>query len=434
MSTVAGSRTASDAICDRIRALEGTGMRTFADPEPLVWERTEGVRVWDADGREYLDLYAGFAVATVGYCHPAVTEAIVRQARTMTHCPSAAPSGVRAELYERLAAIAPPGLTRVLLAVTGALANETAVQLARAATGRRGVVTFGGTYVGRTVGTVGYAGKHAYREQLGVPADAQFLPFPDPYRSPWAGDRDPGAAVLALLEELLLDPASGVDRPACVLVEPIQGNGGVVIPPDGFLRGLRRLCDEAGVLLVFDEIQCGFGRSGRMWACEHEGVVPDLLTLGKGVGGGVVLGAVLGRDDVMTTWGPDAITSTFLANALNAAAACAAIDTVQHEGLVERSATLGARALSRLRDVLAGSDRVGDVRGRGLFVGIELVANGGAPAAEAAAAAVRELRHRGVLVGRGGRHGNVLKLSPPLVIGEDELDSGLTTILEVLAA
>ena len=436
MSALAGSRAASEAVLSRLRALEGTGMRTFSDPEPTVWERTEGTRVWDADGREYLDLYAGFAVATVGYCHPRVTDAIVRQAQAMTHCPSAAPSGVRAALYERLVGIAPAGLDRVLLAVTGALANETAVQLARAATGRHGVVTFGGTYVGRTVGTVRFAGKHAYREQLGVPGDAQFLPYPDPFRSPWAGERDAGEAALALLEELLTDPASGVDRPACVLLEPIQGNGGVVVPPAGFLRGLRRLCDEHGVLLVFDEIQCGFGRSGRMWACDHEDVVPDLLTVGKGIGGGLPLAAVLGHEEVMTTWRADAITSTFVANALTAAAGCAAIDVLREERLVERSAELGRHALARLTEGLDGIPHVGDVRGRGLFVGVEVVVDraSNTPDAERAAHAVAALRERGVLVGRGGRHGNVVKLSPPLVLDAGDLDVGLNTILEVLSA
>ncbi len=430
------SREASNTVCDRIRALEGSGMRTFSDPEPVVWERTEGARVWDADGREYLDLYAGFAAATVGYCHPRVTEAIVRQAQTMTHCPSAAPSAVRAALYERLVGLAPPGLDRVLLACTGALANETAVQLARAATGRHGVITFGGTYVGRSVGTVRYAGRHAYREQLGVPSDAQFLPFPDSYRSPWAGGRDPGEAVLALLEELLTDPASGVERPACVLLEPIQGNAGVVIPPLGFLQALRRLCDRVGVLLVFDEIQCGFGRSGRTWACDHDGVVPDLLTIGKGVGGGLALGAVLGREDVMTTWGADAITSTFLTNALNAAAACAAIDVLREERLAERSAELGTRLLGQLTDALSTNERVGEVRGRGLFVGIELVTDRvtETPDPDHAGHVVAALRERGVLVGRGGRYRNVVKLSPPLVIDEQSLDAGTTAILEVLAA
>jgi len=342
----------------------------------------------------------------------------------MTHCPSAAPSEVRAELYERIAAIAPPSLDRVLLAVTGAMANETAVQLARAVTGRRNVITFAGTYPGRTVGAVRYAGKHAYREQFGIAADAHFVPFPDPFRTPWD---DPGGTVLSLLEQALTDPASGVEPPACVLIEPIQGNGGVVIPPEGFLPGLRELCDRTGTVLVFDEIQCGFGRSGRMWASDHDDVAPDLMTVGKGIGGGLALAAVLGRSELMTTWEPDAVTSTFLANALNAAAGCAAIDVLRDEGLVDRSAQLGARALERLRGELGGSPAVDDVRGRGLFLGIELAD------AELAGQVQRAVRERGVLVGRGGRYGNVLILAPPLVIEEKSLDAGLEAICEVLA-
>jgi 4-aminobutyrate aminotransferase-like enzyme len=415
--------TSSERVRERIRAVEGTGMRTFWEPEPVVWARTEGCHVWDAEGRAYLDLYAGFAVANVGYCHPRVTEAIREQAGVMTHCPSAAPSEMRAELYERLLGIAPPPLDRVLLAITGAMANETAVQLARAATGRRNVVTFSGAYPGRTVGAVRYAGKRAYREQFGVAADAYFVPYPDPYRSPWAEESDPGEAALRLLENALTDPASGVEPPACVLVEPIQGNGGVVVPPHGFLRGLRELCDRTETVLVFDEIQCGFGRSGRVWACDHEGVVPDLMTVGKGIGGGLALAALLGRSKLMTTWEPDAVTSTFLANALPTAAACAAIDVLREEELVERSARLGAHALTRLQDELAG---VGDVRGRGLFLGLEL------DDAELATNAQRALRERGVLVGRGGRYGNVLILAPPLVIEDDVLDGGLNTVAEVL--
>jgi 4-aminobutyrate aminotransferase-like enzyme len=402
-------------------------MRTFWEEQPLVWSRTEGCQVWDADGRAYLDLYAGFAVANVGYCHPRITGAIREQAGMMTHCPSAAPAEVRAELYERLLAIAPPSLDRVLLAITGAMANETAVQLARAATGRRGVVTFAGTYPGRTVGAVRYAGKHAYREPFGIAADAHFVPYPDPYRSPWD---DPGRMVLSLLEQALTDPASGVEPPACVLVEPIQGNGGVVIPPAGFLRNLRELCDRTGTLLVFDEIQCGFGRSGRMWASEHDEVVPDLMTVGKGIGGGLPLAAILGRTELMTTWEPDAVSSTFLANALAAAAGCAAIDVLRDEELVERSARLGADALERLQDALDGNAVVGDVRGRGLFLGVEIGAE--EPDPDLAARTQRSLRERGLLVGRGGRHGNVLVLAPPLVIEAEVLAGGLDAIVEAL--
>jgi 4-aminobutyrate aminotransferase-like enzyme len=423
--------SASQSVLERIRAVEGTGMRTFWEPEPLVWSRTEGCRVWDAEGHSYLDLYGGFAVANIGYCHPRVTAAIREQAGVMTHCPSAAPSEVRAELYERLLAIAPPSLDRVLLAITGAMANETAVQLARAATGRRGVITFSGTYPGRTVGAVRYAGKHAYREPFGIAADAHFVPYPDPHRSPWAHEGEPGKTVLGLLASALTDPASGVEPAACVLVEPIQGNGGVVIPPAGFLRGLRDLCDATGTLLVFDEIQSGFGRSGRMWASEHEDVVPDLMTVGKGIGGGLALAAVLGRSELMTTWEPDTVTSTFLANALTAAAGCAAIDVLREEELVERSARLGADALARLQGELAENAAVGDVRGRGLFLGLELV-SGGEPDPERAGPTQQALRERGVLIGRGGRYGNVLILAPPLVIEEDVLAGGLDAIVEVL--
>jgi 4-aminobutyrate aminotransferase-like enzyme len=413
----------SESVRERLRAAEGTGMRTFWEPEPLVWARTEGCHVWDAEGRGYLDLYAGFAVANIGYCHPRVTEAIREQAGVMTHSPSAAPAAVRADFYERLLAITPAALDRVLLAITGAMANETAVQLARAATGRRNVITFGGAYPGRSVGALRWAGKRAYREQFGVAAEAHFIPYPDPFRSPWAAGADPGPVSLGLLEHALTDPASGVEPPGCVIVEPIQGNGGVVVPPAGFLAGVRELCDRTGTVLVFDEIQCGFGRSGRMWATEHEGVVPDLMTVGKGIGGGLALGAIVGREDLMTTWEPDAVTSTFLANSLNLSAGCAAIDVLREQGLVERSAQLGTHVLERLRSELQNAD---DVRGRGLFVGIELAD------ADIASAAQRALRDRGVLVGRGGRSGNVLILAPPLVIEEGVLDEGLDAIVEAL--
>jgi 4-aminobutyrate aminotransferase-like enzyme len=232
-------------------------------------------------------------------------------------------------------------------------------------------------------------------------------------------------------QDALADPASGVEPPACVLVEPIQGNGGVVIPPDGFLTGLRNLCDRTGTLLVFDEIQCGFGRSGRMWASDYEEVVPDLMTVGKGIGGGLALAAVIGRSAPMTTWEPDVVSSTFLANALNAAAGCAAVDVLREEGLVERSARLGAHALARLKGELAENATIGDVRGRGLFLGVEIVKES-EPDPELAVQTQRASRERGVLVGRGGRYGNVLILAPPLVIEDDLLDSGLDTIAKVL--
>jgi len=424
----------AEAIRARLREREGTGLRTFATEDPIVWAKTSGSRVTDANGREYVDLQAGFVVANVGYCHPRVTEAIVNQAGVMTHCPSGSPSELRAEFYDRLAAITPQGIDRFLPALGGSLATEIAVNLARTITGRDAVISFSGTYVGRTVGAVRLAGKREYRRQVRVAGGAHFVPYPDPYRSPWANGDKPAELALALVEQMLTDPGSGVDPIACIVVEPIQGNAGVVIPDDSFLRGLRRLCDRAGALLIFDEIQCGFGRTGLMWGQEHAGVTPDLMTMGKGIGGGLPIAAVGGREELMTVWEPDAVTSTFIANALTLAAANAAIDVIRDEGLVERSAALGADALVRLQTELADAATVGDVRGKGLFIGIEIVRDrdGHEPDAAAAAAAAAMLRERGYIIGRGGRYGNVLKLAPPLVIAEDELSEAITTISEVL--
>ena len=423
----------ADEIRRRTRELEGTGLRTFGTDDPIVWERTEGARVWDADGNSYLEMNGGFAAASIGFCHPRVTAAIVEQAGVMTHCPSAAPSQLRADFYERLIGIAPDPLTRVIPAITGSQATELAVALARATTGRREVIAFGGGYVGRSPGSVAFAGKPSYRAPLGVPAGGQFLPYPDPYRSPWALGADPGEAVLALLDHYLNDAASGVEKPACVLLEPVQGNGGAVVPSDAFLQGLRERCDRHGVLLVFDEIQCGFGRTGRIWACDHAGVVPDLMTVGKGIGGGLAVSAVLGRESAMGTWSPDAVSSTFLTNALGFAAGIAAIDVLVEEDLVTRAATLGARALDRLRAGLADVSHVGDVRGRGLLLGIELVESRETlePAREHTLTVIRRMRERGVIVGHSGRNMNVVKLSPPLVTEDADWDQVIDDLIDV---
>lgn len=423
----------ADEIRRRTRELEGTGLRTFGTDDPIVWERTEGARVWDADGNSYLEMNGGFAAASIGFCHPRVTAAIVEQAGVMTHCPSAAPSQLRADFYERLIGIAPDPLTRVIPAITGSQATELAVALARATTGRREVIAFGGGYVGRSPGSVAFAGKPSYRAPLGVPAGGQFLPYPDPYRSPWALGADPGEAVLALLDHYLNDAASGVEKPACVLLEPVQGNGGAVVPSDAFLQGLRERCDRHGVLLVFDEIQCGFGRTGRIWACDHAGVVPDLMTVGKGIGGGLAVSAVLGRESAMGTWSPDAVSSTFLTNALGFAAGIAAIDVLVEEDLVTHAATLGARALDRLRAGLADVSHVGDVRGRGLLLGIELVESRETlePAREHTLTVIRRMRERGVIVGHSGRNMNVVKLSPPLVTEDADWDQVIDDLIDV---
>lgn len=417
---------ASAAIAERCRRLEGGGLRTFVEDPPLVWQRANGCHVEDADGRRYLDLYGGFAVAATGYGHPRVVAALKAQADELMHCPSAHPSRARAEFLEALHSIAPEGLDRFLPAITGAMANEIAVALARTQRGGE-IVAFSGGYFGRSLGTVGLAGKPRYREALGVPAAAQFVPFPYPLRM---GESASDIAMDRL--ERLAAPAGGAGRIAAVVLEPIQGNGGVVIPPADFLPRLRRFCDRTGALLIVDEIQSGCGRTGTMWAIERSGVVPDLMTVGKGLGGGVAVAAVMGRAETMA-WPPDSFTSTFLTNNLGLAAATAAIGVMRDERLAERARTLGPGALDRLRRGLADVAGVAEVRGIGLWFGIELVDEDGRPATGGAKRAVALARQRGVLLGRGGYDDNVVKLSPPLVIDEAELAQGIDTAVGAVA-
>lgn len=416
-------------IVARCRRHEGGGLRSFVDDPPLVWERAEGATIIDAGGRAYTDLYAGFAVAAVGHQHPKVVAAIRDQAGILMHCPSAHPSRVRAEFLETLASIAPNGLDRILPAISGAMANEIAIAIARTRKPGGEFISFSGSYFGRSAGTVGFAGKARYRQALGLPLEAHLVPYPYPLRM---GERAGDIAIDAI--ERLVAPAGGAGRIAGIILEPIQGNGGVVIPPPDFLARLRKLCDRLEALLIFDEIQSGCGRTGRMWALEHSGVTPDLMTVGKGIGGGVAVAAVLGRAEVMS-WPPDSFTSTFLTNNLNLAAATAAISVLKEERLVERAARLGEIAGKRLRQSLGNLRPVAELRGIGLWFGIEIVDRLGRPAGEQARAVVRRLRERGVVVGRGGHEENVLKLSPPLVIEAaaliEAIDQVADTIREV---
>jgi 4-aminobutyrate aminotransferase-like enzyme len=423
-------------LIERMRAIEGAGPRTGGNDPPLVVDTALGSILTDPDGNRFVDLAGSFAAATIGHSHPAVVAAVRDQVGRASHVSSASISEPRIGFEEALVGIAPPGLDRVLLGMSGSDANDTAVKLARTLTGRHEVISFSGGYLGRSTGVVGLSGKAHFRMAAGVEADAQFLPYPYPYRWP-LGSRDDavvGEAALGLVRHAMEDPASGVGPVAAVIVEPIQGNGGIVIPPDGFLAGLRDLCDRHGAVLIFDEIQAGFGRTGRTWASEHWEVVPDLMTVGKGVGGGVAVSAVVGRAAAMSHWAPGTHTSTFLGDAVNLAAGTAAIGVLADERLVERSANLGARALATLTDGLQADDGVGEIRGRGLFIGIELVRDlvDRTPDPDRVARVRRAAFARGVVLGAGGHHENVVKLCPPLTIEEDLLEAALDITIETI--
>jgi 4-aminobutyrate aminotransferase-like enzyme len=427
-------------VIERLQAVEGSGPRTGPPGEPLIVDRASGATLFDPDGNAFVDLAGSFAAATVGHAHPAVTEAIRAQLDCVSHVSSASGSEPRVAFEEALVAIAPPGLDRVLLGMSGSDANDTAVRLARSLTGRRGVIAFSGGYLGRSSGVVGLNGRVAFRERVARDADAHFLPYPFPYRWPLAaggGPADPrrvGDEAMALLRHAIEDPAAGVGRPAAVIVEPVQGNGGVVIPPDGFLEGLRETCDRNEVVLIFDEIQAGFGRTGRRWAAERWGVVPDLMTVGKGIGGGMAVSAVVGRSAFMSHWSPGSHTSTFLGNAVNLAAGAAAIDIFERERLWERSATLGEALREQLLRDLGGVGHVGEIRSVGLFAGIEIVAGPDDTSADARhAQAIRDAAfRRGLVVGSAGAADAVLKLAPPLTIDPGQLDRSVDGLVAAI--
>ena len=425
---------AARVLIERMRAVEGAGPRTMGADDPLVVESARNATLVDPDGNRFVDLAGSFAASNLGHAHPEVTAAIQAQAARVAHVSSAAISEPRIAFEEALVGIAPEGLDRVLLGMSGADANDTALRLARSLTGRRDVLAFSGGYFGRSSGVVGLNGKHVHRTRTGRDAEAHFLPYPDPaHWPPGAGD-DPGTAALALARHALEDPASGVGPVAAVVVEPVQGNGGIVIPPDGFLRGLRELCDRTGALLVFDEIQAGFGRTGRLWAGEHWGVVPDLMTVGKGIGGGLAVSAVLGRRDAMAHWPPGTHTSTFLGNAVNLAAGVAAIDVMRRDRLWDRSATLGATTLASIDADLAGAPQTGEVRGLGLCIGIPIVREDGTgePDPARAASIKRAAFERGVVVALAGHAEHVIKITPPLTIEEDVLATSVRILIKAI--
>lgn len=432
---------ASRALTARLQRVESRNV-TYVDPDgafPIFWERASGSNVWDVDGNRYLDLTAAFGVASCGHGHPRVVEALTRQAGRLLHgMGDVHPTAVKVELCERLAALSPGDLGFAVLGSNGSDAVEAALKTAFAYTGRPAVIAFTGGYHGLTGGALDVTSFDRFRrpfEQL-LPNRTTFLPFPDPLRPPLGVDpAQLSDHVLSLVRARIGDtwrPPVGA-----VIVEPIQGRGGEVVPPAGFLAGLRELCDGRHTLLIADEIYTGLGRTGALWACDHEGVVPDLLCTGKALSNGMPLSACLGRPAVMDAWplsmGEAIHTSTFLGHPGACAAALAALDVIEGEALPARAAVLGQRLMGRLRERLSGAPAVADVRGRGLLVGVDLVRDG-APDCPGAVAVMLAALRRGVLVLPSGIAGNVVAFSPPLTIDGAQLMHGADVVADCILA
>lgn len=405
----------SRAWAQRLARVESRNVTTLAPEIPIFWERAAGSNVWDADGNRFVDLGAGFGVANAGHAHPRVVAAIREQSGRLLHAMGDLhPAALKVELLEALAGRFPGGgSARAILGSSGSDAVECALKTAQLATGRAGVVAFEGAYHGLGYGALDTTWRPLFRTPFtarlaGTTVFARFGDVADAHRAARASRVPIGA----------------------VLVEPIQGRGGERIPPDGFLRELRALCDAEGWLLIADEVYTGFGRTGRWFACEHEEVIPDLLCVGKGLASGMPISACIGTEAAMQAWpeadGEAIHTQTFLGHPPGCAAALASMAVLEDENLVPRAAELGAVALAELRRGLAGHPRVRDVRGRGLLLAVEC--DSGETALRACGAALR----RGVIVVPSGDRGDVIAITPPLSIERDLLLLALGVVVDAL--
>jgi len=405
--------------------------RGVAQAHPVFVARAEGSRIWDVDGKEYLDFAGGIGVMNVGHGHPRVLQAVRAQLERFTHvCFQVTPYEAYVRLAERLAKLAPGDFSKkTLFLTTGAEAVENAVKIARAYTGRPAVVALTHSFHGRTLLGMSLTGKASYYKQNFGPFAPEVYHAPAPY--PYRGVSDEMA--LEGLRELFrtaVDP----ERVAALVVEPVLGEGGFIPLSETYLREIREITASQGILLIADEIQSGFGRTGRMWAVEHSGVVPDLITFAKSVAAGLPLSGVVGRAEVMDAPKPGGLGGTYAGNPLACAAGLAVLDIFEEEGLLERAKALGRVLWQALEGWKDRFPQVGEVRGLGPMVALELVRDPKTrePAPDLAQATLEEARRRGLILLKAGMYGNVIRVLVPLVATEAEVHEGLARLSAAL--
>jgi 4-aminobutyrate aminotransferase len=411
-----------------------------------VIERGEGCSVWDVDGNRYLDLNAGIAVVSAGHSHPRVVRAIQEQATRFIHMAGTDFYNEQMiTLGEKLVSLmpntAPAGEPerrdwQVFLTNSGTESVEASVKLARYVTGRQGVVAFLGAFHGRSYGSLSLtASKPAQRRGYYPRVPGTFHAFyANPYRPPLSMDPERvGQIGLDYIEQTLFHTIAPPRDVAAIIVEPIQGEGGYVVPAPGFLKGLREICDRYGILLIADEVQSGIGRTGKMWACEHEGVVPDIVASAKGLGGGMPIGAMIARKELTEHWQPGSHGNTYGGNALACAAANTVLRLVEEE-LMANATRVGAYLKEGLEELQGRYEQIGDVRGRGLMVGVEFVKSRATkePAKALATEVMEQAFKRGALLLTCGA--STIRFCPPLTLSEAEVDEGLSIFEAALQA
>ena len=425
----------AQALLARDRAVSSP---SYPRDYPFVIAKGRGAEVWDVDGNRFLDFAAGIAVCATGHAHPEVVQAIKSAADEFLHISSDYWHERMTRLGERINELDPLGEpVQVLICQSGTESVEGALKLARYVTGRPRFIGFLGGFHGRSMGSLSFTASK-YTQQAGffpTMPGVTHVPYPNLYRPLLAG-ADQGRAVLEYIENVLFAcnvPASEV---AAILVEPIQGEGGYLVPPDGFLTGLRSLCDRHGILLIFDEVQSGIGRTGKMFAAEHWGVRPDIMTLAKGLGSGLPIGLVVAKKTIMEKWKRGAHGNTYGGNPLCCAAALATLDLVQRE-YAANAAQVGAYFQARLRDLQKEFECIGDVRGKGLMIGAELITDRASrkPAAALCQRVLTRAYHNGLILLSCGT--STVRFIPPLMVGREHVDEALgllkTALTEALA-
>jgi 4-aminobutyrate aminotransferase len=348
--------------------------QSYARDYPFVMSHGRGSEVWDVDGNRFVDFTAGISVTSTGHCHPEVVQAIKDAADKFIHISGDFYHESMAELAEKLDEIVPiQEHCQTFFTNSGTESVEGAIKLARRATGRSRFIGFIGAFHGRTIGSLAFTASKYTQQQEFFPTmpGVVHIPFPNPYRPLLAGE-DQGLAVLNYLENVVFQTFVPADEVAAVLLEPIQGEGGYIVPPDSFIPGLRRLCDKHGILLISDEVQSGIGRTGKWFAIEHWGVEPDIVLTAKGIASGMPMGAFIARESIMREWGRGAHGNTYGGNPLCMAAALTTLRLVE-DGMIENAARMGEYFRQQVRQMMDRHPTIGDVRGKGLMVGMELV-------------------------------------------------------------
>jgi 4-aminobutyrate aminotransferase / (S)-3-amino-2-methylpropionate transaminase / 5-aminovalerate transaminase len=405
--------------------------RGVANMHNIYTAKAENAELWDIEGKRYVDFAGGIAVLNTGHRHPKVMAAVEAQMQQFTHtCFQVTPYESYIALAEKLNALTPGDHDKKTLFLTsGAEALENAVKIARAYTKRRGVITFNGSYHGRTNLTMAMTGKvMPYKATFGpFPSDIYYAPFPNALH---------GVSVEQSLKalEMLFKVAIEADQVAAIALEPVQGEGGFYIAPPEFLQALRKLCDQHGILLIVDEVQSGFGRTGKLFAIEHSGVVPDLITMAKSLAGGFPLSAVVGRAEIMDAPHPGGLGGTYAGSPIACAAALAVLEVIEEENLLERSNRIGERLVKRFSAMADRFECIGDVRGLGGMVAIELFKDAARnqPDAELTKALVGKAAEKGLILLSCGLYGNVIRVLVPLTASDAIVDEGLDIIESAL--